>query len=685
MSVREMEDRLLSVGLVTPEQLRSALELQKKKGGELGNILMGMGMVSEESFMQFLASQIYGLPYYSLSELMQFTPKGALLRKFPYEIAFKYLVLPLKEELVTQSITLIASAPLPRDQELELLTLVNREAIFYYLATRENLQRAIHYHYAQSVLEQSSQSSGNQDTLPAMEGFQMETAVSDELLRSSQDLGKSSTPAPAKGRISLTMMTPFGAKVFQKENLCSSCGFPHEINDSFCSRCGHILGGSSTDPFVGKIIGGKWELLSSLGEGGMGMVYKAQNHETQQFAAIKLLDVRLQMDNEAIDRFYMEAQASRRLQHPHIIELYDFGFEEKLGFYIIMELLEGCDLDEYMSQVAEKGELIPTLELCRILSQVCDAMDYAHERSVVHRDLKPNNIFLVGGGGESFERVKILDFGIAKIVGFDAEHATSSGAFLGTPRYLSPEQAKGEVLDFRTDIYSLSVILYECLTGDLLFKAEGPYQYIMCHVYSEIPSLREIRSDKNYSGRLERLVTRGLAKEPEDRPSSMNEYRNLLISAMKDGIQDLTSTSELTHFVKSKEEEPISGMYRMQYDEKGPSKQTPRRLEIIGEIGTAKKFTELRKRSSKDGIRIPPELQKMDLKSSSGLHRERSRIRTSSARKDDEVVEEQGVTSHESQEVESQGSGGLNQSAIWFIVVFLIVGLWGFFLWRYLS
>ncbi len=277
----------------------------------------------------------------------------------------------------------------------------------------------------------------------------------------------------------------------------------------------------------GYLLGGRWALVEPIGEGGMGQVFRAQDTKTSQFVAVKILE-RDAADQDGADRFYLEAQVSRRLRHPHIVDLYDFGFDEYNGFYMVMELLEGCDLAKYL---ANNPEDIPLDLVGFLFEQICDAMTHAHNKGVVHRDLKPSNIFLVGGP-EVLDHVKLLDFGIAKVEDQLANHKTAQGIVLGTPRYVSPEQAQGLPMDHRSDLYSLAAILFEVLTRRPLFSAAKPFEYLVQHVKAPIPSLLEVAPEKGFPPALDQVLTDALAKKPEERIPSMIMFRNRLYEAI---------------------------------------------------------------------------------------------------------------------------------------------------------
>src|ERR1051325_3020567 len=217
------------------------------------------------------------------------------------------------------------------------------------------------------------------------------------------------------------------------------------------------------DPLIGVIVAEKYRLEAKLGEGGMGAVYRATRLMIGDEVAVKILHSE-QHDPKASERFRREAQAAARLKHPNAVNIYDFGVTDDGLQYLVMEFLEGESLRKIIKQ---QGPL-PCSTAAEILSQVCAGLDEAHRHHIIHRDIKPDNIIInvtVTG-----IRVKVLDFGIAKIYDHTASSLTQTGNVLGTPHYMSPEQCIGEELDSRADVYSLGVVLYEMLTGRVPFS-----------------------------------------------------------------------------------------------------------------------------------------------------------------------------------------------------------------------
>lgn len=249
---------------------------------------------------------------------------------------------------------------------------------------------------------------------------------------------------------------------------------------------------------------GRYRILGELGRGAMGVVYKASDPSLDRVVALKtiLLSDDMEGREDYQKRFFLEAKAAGKLTHPNIVTTYEFGEEGDVA-YMAMELLEGTDL----RQCLKEGSL-STVEAVEVAAQVADGLGFAHERGVVHRDIKPGNIMLSERG-----QAKIMDFGIARMRSED--HKTRTGIVLGTPRFMSPEQIAGAPVDHRSDIFSLGAVLYELLTGTPLFAAEDPAQ--IAHNVMNVEHVPPSRINPDVTSMLDFVVARALKKDPAQR------------------------------------------------------------------------------------------------------------------------------------------------------------------------
>ena len=257
---------------------------------------------------------------------------------------------------------------------------------------------------------------------------------------------------------------------------------------------------------------GSYRIISQIGQGGMATVYKAYQPSMDRHVAVKVLPSRLAESKEFVTRFQQEARIIAKLEHPHILPVFDYGESDGVA-YFVMRYLEAGTLKDRM--VAKRP--LPLDEIDRIFTQLTDALSYAHGHGVVHRDLKPANA-LVDSQGNLF----LTDFGIAKLLESASPRLTQTDAIMGTPAYISPEQAQARTVDQRSDIYSLGVILYEMVTGQVPFEAETPLAIILKHVSDPLPPPSLIKKD--ISQTLEQVILKALAKDPEDRFATAAEF-----------------------------------------------------------------------------------------------------------------------------------------------------------------
>lgn len=265
---------------------------------------------------------------------------------------------------------------------------------------------------------------------------------------------------------------------------------------------------------------GPYRIISQVGQGGMATVYKAYQPSMDRNVAIKVLPSQLAESKEFTKRFQQEARIIARLEHAHILPVFDYGESESIS-YFVMRYLEAGTLKEKM----ESGRPLPLNEIDRIFTQLADALSYAHSQGVIHRDLKPANA-LIDSQGNLF----LTDFGIAKLLASASPRLTQTDAIMGTPAYISPEQAQALTVDQRSDIYSLGIILYEMVTGRVPFVADTPLAVILKHVSDPMPLPSTIKA--NVPESIEKVILKALAKNPDDRFATAADF----VSAWKNAL-----------------------------------------------------------------------------------------------------------------------------------------------------
>lgn len=288
------------------------------------------------------------------------------------------------------------------------------------------------------------------------------------------------------------------------------------------------------DPLIGQLVTDRYRVLRKIGEGGMGTVYEAQHEAIEKRIALKVLHEQYSSSPEVLERFKQEAVSASRIKHQNVIDVFDFGQLPSGACFIAMEYLDGMDLGDAL----QKRGAFPADEAIRITIQICRALSLGHARGVVHRDLKPENIFLQRTI-EGDEIVKIVDFGIAQLRSNDEavqsvkqarqRRLTKTGMIFGTPEYMAPEQARGQDVDHRSDIYSTGIILYELLTGAVPFLGESFLEVLNKQSLAQVPPMSEANADVVISKELARVVYRSLEKEPDDRFPAMKEFSSALL------------------------------------------------------------------------------------------------------------------------------------------------------------
>lgn len=268
-----------------------------------------------------------------------------------------------------------------------------------------------------------------------------------------------------------------------------------------------------TPSWIGQTIGGRYKIESLLGQGGMSAVYKGTDPNLRRTIAIKLIHPHLAADPEFVRRFEEEAAAVAQLRHPNIIQVYDFNHDSDI-YFMVLEFVPGQTLQERLKSIHAAGRRLPLDEVVHIMTTVCEAVHYAHERSMIHRDLKPANV-MINASGQPI----LMDFGVAKIIG--GQQHTATGAIVGTPTYISPEQVRGDRPDHRADIYSLGVMLFEMISGRVPFDSDTALSIMLKHLNDPVPDIRAINADVPEA--LAAAAQKALAKQPDDRFQSAHE------------------------------------------------------------------------------------------------------------------------------------------------------------------
>src|SRR6188768_4454191 len=304
---------------------------------------------------------------------------------------------------------------------------------------------------------------------------------------------------------------------------CGGCNAEVQLQDTFCPLCGAPV----IDPFIGTIVGERYRIVSRLGVGGMGAVYRAEHTMMRRDLAIKVLLPELGGKEEFARRFEREAESASRLTHPNIITVTDFGRTAEGSLFLVMEFLAG----ESLSDAIAAGPMAPARALA-IHRQILRGLEHAHAAGIVHRDLKPENIMLVERDGQR-EVVKILDFGIAKVTQPQSagEALTQAGVIFGTPEYLSPEQALGEAVDARADIYAAGVIFYEMLAGRRPFESEDKVKIISMRLSHAPPRVRDVNPTVDCPPALEQVIMQTLDKSRENRFATATAFLRALDDA----------------------------------------------------------------------------------------------------------------------------------------------------------
>jgi hypothetical protein len=303
--------------------------------------------------------------------------------------------------------------------------------------------------------------------------------------------------------------------------VCPQCGTEYPANARFCEIDGTALrsaGGEQQD-MVGSIVADRYHIMKKLGEGGMGQVYLAEHVKMGRKSALKVMHPGMVKDVDAISRFNREAANASRISHPNVAAVYDFGETSDGIIYLAMEFVDGPPL----TKVIEQAGCLPAKRAAEIVRQTGEALAVAHDMAIVHRDLKPDNI-MVAKTREGRDLVKVVDFGIAKAAGSEAQKVTKTGLVVGTPEYMSPEQLAGDKLDGRSDIYSLGLVAFNMLTGKLPFPSDSAQESMIMRLTDRPKPLAEMRPEVSWPADVQAVMDKALERDVSSRYQTASEF-----------------------------------------------------------------------------------------------------------------------------------------------------------------
>jgi Protein kinase domain len=303
---------------------------------------------------------------------------------------------------------------------------------------------------------------------------------------------------------------------------CPVCSREYPDDIRFCSDDGTTLRSATPSAsLVGQVIADRYHVVKKLGEGGMGQVYLAEHVKMGRRSAIKVMSPSMIHDPDAVARFNREAANASRITHPNVCAVYDFGETPDGLIYLAMEFVEGVPL----TALIEQEGALPVARASSIFKQTADALQAAHDLGIVHRDLKPDNI-MVAQGRDGSDVVKVVDFGIAKAVGGDetGQKVTKTGLVVGTPEFMSPEQLSGDKVDGRSDLYSLALVYFRMLTGQLPFQADSVQEVMIKRLTDEPQKLAQARPDLTFPDGLQEILDAALARLPAERYQTVAKF-----------------------------------------------------------------------------------------------------------------------------------------------------------------
>ena len=311
------------------------------------------------------------------------------------------------------------------------------------------------------------------------------------------------------------------------QKICPTCGTEYPLSERFCPRDGTALrSASASADLMGTVVADRYHILKKLGEGGMGQVYLAEHVKMGRKSALKVMNPGMNQDADAIARFNREASNASRLNHPNICAIYDFGETPDGLIYLAMEFIEGQSL----TSLVEQSGALPPARAAAIIHQSADALQVAHDAGIVHRDLKPDNI-MIAKNRDGSDLAKVVDFGIAKAHSSDAQKVTKTGMVVGTPEYMSPEQLSGDKLDGRSDIYSLALVAFNCLTGTLPFPSDSAQEAMIARLIEAPKTLADMKPDVAWPAEVQAVMDKALARDANERYQSAAQFGRELWAA----------------------------------------------------------------------------------------------------------------------------------------------------------
>ena len=316
--------------------------------------------------------------------------------------------------------------------------------------------------------------------------------------------------------------------------VCPQCGEEYDSSVAFCAKDGTgLVSPAAQADLVGHVIGGRYRVVSHLGEGGMGQVYLAEHVRMKRKSAIKIMRPALVGDAEALQRFTREAENASKISHPNVASIFDFGETDEGMVYLAMEFVDG----EALAATLKREVALHPVIAADIIGQAADALQAAHDLGILHRDFKPDNLMLTKRADGTFV-VKLVDFGIARMMEKGTQQVTRTGFAVGTPEFMSPEQLSGDVLDSRSDQYSLALVAFIALTGHDAFTNSSSKESLIARLTSRPRRLDEVRGDLEWPNSLQDVFDKALAPDPVDRFAHVSDFGVTLGNA----VMEMTPT-----------------------------------------------------------------------------------------------------------------------------------------------